>query len=472
MQTAEKPLPETDTAAPPRSLTEGLVALCLRPVDAATRAKAALHLLDWLGCAAIGATTPPGRLLARHAAEITPAGPCAALGLDRTLDVTASAYFHGGLGNVMEMDDIHRSSILHPGPVVVPAALAMAARQGAAGPALLDAIVRGYEAAIRIGRSVGPGHYAKWHNTATCGPFGAAMAAGDLLGLTGDSRVHALGNAGTVAAGLWRCRHEPVMSKQLHNAHAAEAGVNAALLASLGFTGAARILEGAQGFYDAMCPDAAPEKVLEETGHDWMIWDTGIKPWPACRHAHAAIDAALALRRDHAPDPESIAAIDIVSYGDAISFCDRVDPETVIEAKFSLQHAVAISLIDGEPPLEAFDPPAFSRMDVAALRHLCTVRRADPFDRDYPERYGASLTLTLKDGQSLQATISDALGDPANPLDEEKIIAKARMLMTAAGARPADQDRAIAAAFDLAGGAPVTAFLDCLPGLVPAEAAR
>jgi 2-methylcitrate dehydratase PrpD len=142
-------------------------------------------------------------------------GDCHAIGAGR-LAATGAAFVNGAYGNVLEMDDIHRAAILPAGPVVIPAALAVAERQGADAREFLSAVVRGYEAMIRIGRSVGPHHYRFWHKTSPCGPFGAAAAAASLLRLDPARTVWALGNAGTQASGPWQCRLEGAMSKQLH----------------------------------------------------------------------------------------------------------------------------------------------------------------------------------------------------------------------------------------------------------------
>src|SRR5690606_22586093 len=124
--------------------------------------------------------------------------------------------YEASLGNIFEMDDVHRAALVHPGSVVVPAALFLGRRLGATGSDILSAVVRGYEAVIRFGRAVGPGHYALWHNTATCGVLGAAAAAGSLLGLSTTALVDAFGLALTQAAGLWQVRLEPCMAKQWH----------------------------------------------------------------------------------------------------------------------------------------------------------------------------------------------------------------------------------------------------------------
>ncbi len=442
------------------SLTEGLAEILARPVDPELYPRIAQHVLDWLGCAVIGATTEPGRIVAAYGATFG-SGAAQAIGVGR-LDPAGAAFVNGAYGNVLEMDDIHRTSILHPGPVVIPAALAVAERDGASAGALLDAVVRGYEAVIRIGRSVGPGHYRHWHKTATCGTFGAAAAVASLLGLDRGQTVSALGNAGTQSSGPWQCLLEDVMSKQLHNAVAARAGLTAAELAALGFTGPRQILEGRLGFYAATCPDPEPEVVLAEPDGDWQILETSFKPWPACRHTHPTIDAVLALR-DRAP-AEAIERIAITTYGDALTYCDNPAPATPLAAKFSLQYCAAVVLLDGAPNLAAFTPAALGRADVAALRDRVAVAEGEPFAGAYPNHYGAEVQVTLRDGRVERVAVRDALGDPENPLGAAEVEAKARMLMTGAGLA-ADRIDAIVAATDaLPRGGAIGALTDLLAG--------
>lgn len=419
------------------SLTSRLARILARPVDTAARERAALHLLDWLGCAAGGTRTESGAALARWAAR-QPEGPYRVVG-GRRQDAACALLVNGALGNALEMDDMHGPAIVHPGPVVVPAALCVAqgllARQAIAradaGNALLDAIVRGYEATVRIGLAVGPGHYRYWHKTATCGVFGAAAAAASLLGLDHATTVDALGNAGTQAGGLWQVRNEPVMGKQWHNARAASAGVQAAELAQSGFTGPAFVLEGPQGLFAATCPDAEPEAVVRHPDASWAMHDMSFKPWPACRHAHAVIDAALVLRRQL--DGREAARLEVHTYADALTFCDRVHPATPLQARFSLQHATAVVMRSGEPRMADFEPEAFLQPHLARLREQVTLHASEPFASAYPARYGARVRALLPDGTALQAEVADALGDPRNPLDRAAIIDKARMLMAWAG---------------------------------------
>ena len=449
------------------TLTAQLAAIAARPVPDALRRRAALHVLDWIGCAALGLHSPAGERLARFA-RAQGAGPCLGLGAGR-LGPMGAILLNGGIGNVLEMDDTHRVAMLHPGPVVVPAALAAAEQLGSAGPALLDAVVRGYEVMVRIGAALGPAHYRMFHNTATCAPFGAAAAVGSLLGLRPAAMVDALGNAGTQAGGLWQCRHSDTMTKQLHNGRAAQSGWIAAMLAADGFTGPPAILEGPQGFFAALCPDGTPGLVATDPLGPWRIEEVGFKPWPACRHAHAVIDAALQLRTEH---PDAIARADailITTTAPALDFCDAPDPITPAEARFSLQHAAAITLLDGAPWLPAFEPDAIARADARALRARVRLAIAPDWGHAHPARFRAAIALQ-RDGATLaQAEVLDARGDPANPMTESEIAAKAAALMLAAGLYGTAAARIHAACLALPEGQ-VAAITDALASLQLARA--
>ena len=415
------------------SLSEHLIEICARPVEEADRKRAALHLLDWLGCALIGATSPAGMALAAYGMDDS--GPCFAAGT-KGRSAGEAAFVNGGLGNVFELDDVHRTAILHAGDVVVPAALALAQRDGADGAALLDAIVKGYEVAIRIGSAAAASGYSAWYNSGTCGVFGAAMAAGSILKLGPDALADALGQAGMQASGIWQCRLEPTFSKQLGTAHAARAGLVSAQLAKAGFPGARRILEGELGFFEAYYPRADQGMVLAAPDGPWKISEVSFKPWPACRHAHPAIEAALALRDSAAPS--SISSIGVWTYGAAIDFCDDAEPESDHDARFSLQHCIAAALARGAPELDDFSGPARADQDIAELRRKVTLHADAEFTGRFPEAYGARIEIGLADATKAVESVITAKGDPENPMSADELEAKFTMLAQRAGVeRPA-----------------------------------
>ncbi|MEP6012515.1 MAG: MmgE/PrpD family protein, partial [Parasphingorhabdus sp.] len=304
------------------SLTEKLATHLMRPVDEATRQRARLHLLDWLGCIA-GARQSElaDKIIHKVDIEYDP------------LDM--ARWF----GNLLEMDDVHRTSILHPGPIVWPAALSSTPET------MDDALVRavkGYEATIAVGSTLDTAHYRNYHNTATAGVFGAVAAfwAYDDSMPEGfpeeiKTMTSAFGLAGSVTSGLWQMRNEIGDTKQWHIVAAHDTGNHACCYAWDGLVGPRFILEGPQGLYAATCENPKPMTFPDQ----WRIHEVSFKPWGACRHAHPAIDVALELKA-------KLGSLDgdilVETYADAISFCDRPDPQSVNDAKFSIQHAVAI----------------------------------------------------------------------------------------------------------------------------------
>lgn len=410
-------------ASPP--LIARLIALIRRkPITAADRREAAMFVLDTVASAVGGRSTPPGQAVGRWAHR-----------QGGSLDAARRAFVVGCISHVLEMDDLHRASVTHPGCVVVPAVLALGQREGARGHALLDAVLHGYEACCRVGMAVGPAHYRIFHNTATCGPFGSAMAAAHLLGLDDAQTGHALGNAGTQAAGFWEFLKTGAMSKHLHAGRAAEAGMVAADLALDGFTGPPAILEGACGLFAGMCPDAAPDALLADPDAPWQLHQTSIKPWPSCRHTHPAIDAALALHAALAGGPP-VAAVEVETYRAAIDVCDRPDPATEYNAKFSLQHCVAAALADGVVRFASFDPD--SRQRLAAARAKVAVAAGEPFASAYPAAWGARVIVRTADGRQHVVERAACSGDPDRKLPESRLLEKADELFRLGGLTPAE----------------------------------
>lgn len=292
----------------------------------------------------------------------------------------------------------------------------------------LDAAVRGYEATISIGSMLDARHYAFWHNTTTAGMFGAAAAAASRLGASESQLVAALGLAGSVTGGLWQMRHEPGMAKQWHLAHAMTTGTQAARQACHGVTGPRFILEGPQGLLAATCETPKPLALREQ----WRIEEVSFKPWGACRHAHPAIDAALELKSRGALQGH----IAVSTYRDALVFCDRPDPQSVIQAKFSLQHAVAIVMERGVPQLADFERDAIAAL--AEARKRVSVREDAAFTAAYPAHFGARVT-----SETDEVALSDTRGDPERPLPRDGVVAKARALMAWGGVSPSMIDTAV-----------------------------
>ncbi len=420
-----------------RSLTEILSKWMLQwraqGLPAATLGTAQYYVLDWLGSALAGTATRPGKMLLDYAGA-QPQGACQIVGLGQYRSADTAAFVNGALSHIVEMDDLDRDSVVHPGTVVIPAALAVAERLNAPSHDFLAAVVAGYEVAIRVGTAVGKQHYFYFHNTATCGVFGAAAAAGWLLGLNAQQMVWALGNAGTQAAGLWQFNSDGDMSKHLHAGHAASAGVRAADLAGRGFSGARLILEGERGFFAAAAPDADPAKVTADLNFDAPIFKIGgvsIKPHASCRHTHPAVDAALALREQI--NGRTITHVQIDTYQAALDLCDNPTPQTPYVAKFSLHYCVSAALAWGHAGLTAFDQEALRETAVRKLLSIIQVNHDIEFERLYPQQWPARVTLTLEDGTRLSKIVRHPKGDPENPLTADELETKFRQLAAYGG---------------------------------------
>ncbi len=395
---------------PEHSLIERLAQHLLRPVNMAARAKARLHLLDWMGCVA---------------------------GARRSDVAQALGSVHGGalvkaafLGNVLEMDDVHRAALLHPGPVIWPAALG--SLRGSMDD-MLAAAVRGYEAMIAVGTSFDAHHYAHYHPTATAGVIGAAGCVASSASTDPIVTANAMALAASVSGGLWQTRHSANMAKQWHVANSVETGRSAAGFALSNITGPRDILEGAQGLYAATCRTA--QAMTFNDG--WRIDEVSFKPWGACRHTHPAIDAALALRaRGSLTGP-----IEVETFADALMFCDRPDPKTPLQAKFSLQHAVAVVAMRGIPTLADFEPDALAAL--AEARQQVTVYERAAITARYPGHFGA----TVRAGGDEEA-LTDTLGDPERPLSRGGVIDKARALFAWGGLAEAQASTGVTLALE------------------------
>jgi 2-methylcitrate dehydratase PrpD len=256
--------------------------------------------------------------------------------------------------------------------------------------------------------------------------FGAAAAAGSLLGLTGDQMLHALGTAGTQAAGLWEFNADGAMSKHLHPGKAAMNGVMAADLARAGFTGASRILGGARGFFRAMCDVADSSRITAGLPAIGKIRENGYKLHACCGHTHSAIDLAIALRaRADLPNRDGstrVESVEIETYGPGYEIVRESRPRTPYQAKFSLAYCVAVALMEGRAGLEQFSADRFGASGVvpAELSSLVArtrVRVADDLTRKYPAAWPARVTLAMSDGSRLQEVSDYPRGTPENPID-------------------------------------------------------
>ncbi|MGH8807421.1 MAG: MmgE/PrpD family protein [Noviherbaspirillum sp.] len=392
-------------------------------------------MLDWFGSALAGKGTRAIDAIERFALQMGPAsGPCEILPSRRQTTPLFAAMVNAASSHIAEQDDVHNGSVFHPATVVFPVVLAVAQAIGSSGRDILTASVAGYEVGIRVGEFLGRSHYKVFHTTGTVGTIAAAVAAGRLLQLNPDQMLDAIGSAGTQAAGLWEFLRDAADSKQLHTAHAAASGLSAAYLAKDGFTGAKRILEGAQGMAAGMSSDADPKKLTDRLLQRWALAETSFKFHASCRHTHPAADALLQVIRQHALAAEDIARITAHVHQGAIDVLGPVsDPVTVHQGKFSMGTVLGLIAVFGNAGITEFET-AFKDPRVVAVHDKVAMALDAEVDNAYPARWIGKVTVETNTGRVYHGRVNEPKGDPGNTLTRAELEDKALRLAHFSGA--------------------------------------
>ena len=386
------------------------------------RHEAKRAILNWLGCA-IGASRHPTVENAIRALGAF-AGPAQATVLGRRdrVDILHAALFNGLTSHTFDFDDTHLRTIIHPTGPVASALLALAEDRPMAGDEFIHAFVLGTEVECRIGNAVYPSHYdIGWHITGTAGVFGAAAAAGRVLGLSEEQLVWALGIAATQASGLREMFGS--MCKPLHVGLAARNGLAAALLARQNFTSAAQPIEGRRGFANVLATERDLSRITERLGETWELDANSYKPFPCGVVIHPAIDGCLQLRAAHELAPSDIEAIELRVHPLVLELTGKTAPRTGLEGKFSVYHSAAVALVDGAAGEAQYSDARVVDPAVVAVRqrvhaHVDTALRED----------AAHVRIRLKGGRTLDRHIEHALGSLENPMTDRDLEAKFRRL--------------------------------------------
>jgi 2-methylcitrate dehydratase PrpD len=380
-------------------------------------------VIDWFAALLPGAVVAPAALLELSLKEELDTGK-AKLALGRRATARAAALINGSAAHTVEVDDIFRDGIYHPGAPTISAALALAQSAGASGAQFLRAVTVGYEISTRIGAAMGKAHYRYWHNTGTIGVFGACAAAAELLQLDAKRFAHALATATTFSAGLQQAFRMDSMSKPLHAGHAAEAGLTAALAAREGVTGSLDVIDGEAGFGKAMGDDPDWAKALADLGAQFNICRMTFKNHSCCGHTFAAIDGALALQSRMKVAARDIERVRVGSYRAAKEVSGYETPATPAEARFSLKYVVASALVHGSVRLAAFEPARLRDPDTRSLMERITVAIDPELDAAFPRQRAARVAIRARDGREEGYLQPTRIGDPEAPLSDAQLEAK------------------------------------------------
>lgn len=434
-------------ASPTQTLSAFLSAIRYEDLPQAVVARTEELFLDWFASALAGKGARPVAVIDGFAAAMGPRdGVAENLLTRRRTSPLFAALVNGAASHFVEQDDLHNSSVLHPGTVVFPAVLAAAQDTGATGKELIAASVAGYECGVRVGEFLGRSHYKVFHTTGTAGKLAAAAGVAHILKLDADKMQHALGSAGTMAAGLWEFLRDAADSKQLHTAKAAADGLMAAYIARDGFTGAREIFEGKQGMAAGMSSDADARWLTDGLGTRWATAETSFKFHASCRHTHPAADALLALMQQHRLKADDIVKVTAHVHQGALDVLGPVtDPQSVHQSKFSMGFVLALIATLGRAALADFTEQSVGNKELRNFHDRVSMVLDQDIDAAYPRRWIGRVTVQTRDGRTLECRVETPKGDPGNTLSRAELEDKALRLAGHSGAATAAEMKSVIA---------------------------
>ncbi len=389
-------------------------------LDENTVNNAKMAVLDAIGAGFAGAQEESARKLREVFLRHRGAGDTCTLwdGSFGKCGMPSAAAVNAAAVHAQDFDDLHNASIVHPGAITIPVAIAMAEERALSGRDALLAVILGYDVAARLGEAINPAAYYFWHTTSVVGSFSSAAVAGRIMGLDKQQMQDAFGSAGTQSAGLWAFNSSGANSKLLHVANAVTCGIRSAELAEAGFTGARDIIENRKGFVRALSPEPHLEKITERLGSYFEINGNSFKAYACCRHTHSAIYGISRIKKEHDINPANIEKIEDYTYRTAINTADNAAPANPYAAKFSIQYCICAALLKDEISLNTFSEENLADPKIRALMDRTEVIFSQEIEDRYladSNRWGHRLVITMKDGTVIEGFTEYPFGDFNNP---------------------------------------------------------
>jgi 2-methylcitrate dehydratase PrpD len=428
---------QTASSDVPADVTRVLAAYVVRAraedLPAPVRTEACRTLLNWAGCAVGGSQHETVDIAVRALRPFSGPPQASLLGRGERMDVLHASLMNGMSSHVLDFDDTHLKTVIHPAGPVASVILALAETRPVSGRDFLHALVLGAEVECRIGNAVYPAHYDRgWHITGTTGVFGAAAAAGRLLGLSEQQMRWAFGLAATQPVGLREMFG--TMTKSFHPGRAAQNGLTAAVLAKEGFTSSEVGLEGRTGWAHVLSTACDYAQITRGLGEHYEIVLNTYKPFACGVVLHPIIDACLQLRAAHQLTPDRIDRIDLAVHPLVLELTGRRTPQTGLEGKFSVYFAAAVAIAAGAAGVKQFTDDWVRQPAVVALRDRVTATVESSIGEAQ-----VRAAITLKDGRRLEKFIEHAIGSVEQPMSDADLDGKVRDLcegvLPAAGTR-------------------------------------
>jgi 2-methylcitrate dehydratase PrpD len=424
-----------DRAAPNEETPDRPAAAALADILAAThtadlgkdaRHAARRHIADALGVMVASSALPFGRRLRSY--QDVKSGNVTAFGLGRLLPRDEAGLVNGILAHGLDYDDTHFPSVMHPGCVVIPTALAVAESLGASDDRIERAVIGGYEASTRLGAAAPAAFHLKgYHPTSVLGTLAGAVTCALLQGFDATALCHTLGVAGSLGSGIMQFLDDGVDTKRIHAGWAVHAGIRAVDFVQMGFQGPVGVIDGRLGMYATHVGlDQYDAHAILRPVDVWSVTETSLKRYACCHYLHAHIDALLALMEEHDLRPEDVDRIRAGIHKTGLNLLTEPSTETQTSSsystQFSLAWALAATLTDGAPTIATF---VGDRWKDPALHELA--RRVECYldeDSAYPLHYDGVVEVFTTDGRVLKRREVINRGSPGRPLTDDEVAAK------------------------------------------------
>lgn len=385
--------------------------------------KAKLIIRDGLGNQiAASAISDPARKVIEMVKEWGGKPESTVMGYGFRVPTPMAAMCNAMLGHGVELDDAHGSGLIKAGSVMVPSLLALAEANDKSGKEVITALIAGYEVAIRLAKAINPGHRQRgFHTTGTVSAIGVAAAGAKLLGCDINGIASAIGLGAMQSAGIQSYLDDPCMAKPFSPGKAAFNGAMAAIMASRGFTGPKKALEGREGFLNGYCDAIRVSDLLDGLGEKFVIMEVGFKPHAACRYSHGPIDLAQQFFHEDKVRLEDVQSIRVNMCELSIRQASKPKPPNLNAAMGSTQFSVSLALEKGRNGLrEYWDGFSNQKIHDASSMRTTLISEA---------AYGltgrqAAVELTLKNGEILRREQPEPKGEPSNPLTDQELTDK------------------------------------------------
>lgn len=384
-------------------------------------------IFDQIGLQIGCATLPWSRTTYNYYSKTFPGRGCSTIAYyGDQVNPEQAAFTNACFGHAQDFDDTCLKVQTHPGSVIIPVALAIAEEVGASGVQVMKAITAGMEVMLRVAHSVSPGCLQRGHHTPQgVGPFGAAISAGLLLGLSEEQLLNAMGIAGSFSGGLIEYTQSGGSVKRVHTAIPTTAGIRAAYFAADGLTGPATVLEGKKGFCTVYSDTTDLSRLTDRLHELYLIHDVALKYYNCCYFIHAPLEATLQLTRDHGLTPDAIKCIRVGTSKHGTVHVGRIkEPHDALGAQFSLQYTLALALLKEIPGLESYEDENLWNIDIRKYASKVDVFEDPTCTAEYPENWGSIVEIETSDGRTLSNRVRFPIGNPQNPMSSDEILSK------------------------------------------------